>query len=318
MSQYQVIESEQGKSVSAVVNGRLMAANGDHPNFDRIIEGLRNGEDVEELFDLSATAARKFDKLSERVSVANGQVYLDNEVVDSALSSLIARFIRDGHDFQPLVNFFEKVQANPVEHSREQLFSWLRERDFTITSDGDFIAYKGLRSDLTSVHSGPGIVNGQETKGNLDNSPGNVIEMARSKVQFDPSVGCASGLHAGTWEYASSFGHRVVEVSVNPRDVVSVPTDCAAQKIRTCRYTVLQEVEGADVSSLRELDLDGDYDWNDDDEDWNDSGVLREFYASSDSDPNTAYLVTVYIDGERECECPAFTYRGDCKHLFRG
>jgi hypothetical protein len=31
-------------------------------------------------------------------------------------------------------------------------------------------------------------------------------------------------------------------VSVNPRDVVSVPKDCGYQKLRTCRYTVLDAV----------------------------------------------------------------------------
>jgi hypothetical protein len=56
-------------------------------------------------------------------------------------------------------------------------------------------------------------------------------------------VGCHTGLHAGTWDYATTFsGDTLLLVKVNPRDVVSVPTDCNWQKIRTCRYTVVDVV----------------------------------------------------------------------------
>ncbi|MDQ2739570.1 MAG: hypothetical protein M3Y35_13360, partial [Actinomycetota bacterium] len=51
----------------------------------------------------------------------------------------------------------------------------------------------------------------------------------------------AHGLHVGTFEYAKNFGHKLLICSVNPRDVVSVPRDCGFQKLRTCRYTVLDE-----------------------------------------------------------------------------
>ena len=63
--------------------------------------------------------------------------------------------------------------------------------------------------------------------------------MPRGDVEHDPGVGCHVGLHAGTWDYASSFAQgAVLTVEINPRDVVSVPTDCQDQKMRVCRYTV--------------------------------------------------------------------------------
>lgn len=310
--QYQVIESEAGKSVSAVLDGRLYAANGDHPNYNAIVEGLRNGEDVTDLFDASATVARKFKALTERVSVANGRIYLDNEPQDNALTRQVVRFLQADEDFGPLVKFYEKVQQNPVKHSRDQLYSWLRDRDFSITADGDFIAYKGLRSDRTSIHAGPGIVNGQEQSGHLPNEDGSVVEVARSYVTADPSDGCSQGLHAGTWEYASGFGQRVVEVRINPRDVVSVPTDCEAQKLRTCRYTVVKEVEAADTSALRT------YEDDDESDDWSDE-VYDVYAVASDSKPGEFYEVTEYTDGRLECECPSFQFAGNgrCKHTDR-
>lgn len=68
--------------------------------------------------------------------------------------------------------------------------------------------------------------------------------MPRSQVTADSGIGCSAGLHVGTWDYAVTFlGHDtpVLAVLVSPRDVVSVPTDCDAQKMRVCRYQVLRE-----------------------------------------------------------------------------
>ncbi len=68
--------------------------------------------------------------------------------------------------------------------------------------------------------------------------------MPRSKVDDDTSAGCSTGLHAGTYRYASGFAQgRLLTVEINPRDVVSVPTDSDYQKIRTCRYTVVGVTE---------------------------------------------------------------------------
>src|ERR1019366_5793465 len=162
---------------------------------------------------------------------------------------------RDLHSFPTRRSSDLNVASNPNEHSREQLYSWLDARDFTITSDGNLVGYKGVKSDLKSVHSGPGIVNGEAINGHLDNSPGNTVEIARSVVQHDPSNGCASGLHVGTYDYARSWGTVTLKVEVNPRDVVSVPTDCDAAKVRVCRYEVIEQVGEALTSAL-----DGDED----------------------------------------------------------
>jgi hypothetical protein len=123
------------------------------------------------------------------------------------------------------------------------LFDWLKSEDFTITEDGDILGYRYLRDDFTSYHSGPGIVNGVPTNGHLDNSVGNVVEMARSSVTHDPRSSCASGLHVGNWGYSGNQSN-IVEVIVNPRDVVSVPVDAGGSKMRVCRYTVSKVASG--------------------------------------------------------------------------
>lgn len=261
---FTLVENDGFASVTVLSNGELLVATNEHPNFKTIVACAIAGEydGIEDLFDVSRAVAKKFEKHSERVSIANGQVYFDGEIVDNALTKQILRFMEDGvEDFKPLVNFFEKIAVNPNPHSREQLFRWLQNHDFPIDADGDIIAYKGVRKDgagnYTSISQGPAIVNGESVRGYVPNPLGAIVEMPRNTVEFDPAVGCSSGLHAGTWSYASGFAQgAVLKVKINPRDVVSVPTDCADQKVRVCRYTVLEVTEQEIKSSFYALDED--------------------------------------------------------------
>lgn len=251
MHNYDLSVRDDFSVVSALLDGALYTARSEHPNYDVIIEGLRSDRpaaDIADLFDISHAINTKFELLSERVSVRNGELFLDGEQVNNALARAVVRFHEEGLNFQPLVNFFERVLSNPNEHSREQLYLWLQAHDFSINDDGDIIAYKSVRTldngDYGSINAtGKAVVNGEERSGSIRQTVGDVVTMPRGAVQHDPSVGCHTGLHAGTYDYAKAFsGDTVLTVAINPRDVVSVPTDCSAQKIRTCRYVVVDAV----------------------------------------------------------------------------
>jgi hypothetical protein len=63
-------------------------------------------------------------------------------------------------------------------------------------------------------------------------------------------------LHFCSQEYLPHFGgsdSRVVIVKINPRDVVSIPTDYNNAKGRACRYEVIGEV-GANPDDATEFD----------------------------------------------------------------
>jgi hypothetical protein len=234
------------KVVTVVVDGEPFVARDDHPNYAEIVRLAALGdESVVDLFDLSVVIARKFEQVSDRVSIRDGRVYLDGDEneVHSALNEQIVEFHKAGVDFMPLVNFYDKIEQNPNPDSREQLYAWLKAHKFTITPEGDLLGYKGVRKTADgkyqSINHGRAIVNGEEFTGAIPNNPGDVVTMPRSEVEHNPSSGCSRGLHVGTWNYASDFAQgEVLEVVVNPRDVVSVPHDCNAQKLRTCRYVV--------------------------------------------------------------------------------
>jgi hypothetical protein len=244
-------------SLTAFIDGEMYVANQDHTNWSEIVAGATAGdESIVRLFDPGTTAAKRFDRLTDRVSIANGQVFFDGDHLDNVITEQILRFLEEDEDFMPLVNFLEKLYQNPEKHSREQLYGWMRARpSITITPDGDLIAYKGLGIDESdrdlylSWHAGTAIVNGEVFENQqIPQRIGDTVEMPRSEVQFDPAVGCSTGLHAGTHNYASSYGPAKVRVAINPRDVVSVPTECDAQKIRVCRYVVI-DVAGIEVDA---------------------------------------------------------------------
>lgn len=251
----------------------MYTADNTHPNWAELVRRVTSGDTdlagLARLFDPSAQVVEFFSKVSERVSVAGGHVFFDGEEVNDGLGNHILAQIDEGNDPTALVNFMEKVYTNPNEHSREQLFDWLSRHDFTITESGNFLAYKGVRprkdEDETypyeSISTGRAIVDGRVYNGAIPNGIGAVVEMPRGDVQWDPSVGCHTGLHAGTFAYANDFAQgKLLLVEINPRDVVSVPTDCDWQKIRCCRYTVKDVVEQELTSTLYDdEDLDEDY-----------------------------------------------------------
>lgn len=266
-------------NLTLFVRGEMYIASSTHANWLKIVTGVLSGdENVVDLFDVSKTVSAKFETLSGRATVSNGRLYFDGDEMHNALADEVVRFLDEGvDDWKPLIAFLEKVQQNPQEHSRNQLFEWLTRRAFTITDAGDIIGYKSVKSDgagtYTSISSGTAIVNGEVKTGRIPQKVGDVVTMPRADVAFDPSQGCSTGLHVANWDYATTWTSHdaVLAVAVNPRDVVSVPTDCDFQKVRVCRYQVMEVVDhvkedvvysflGEDYDDSDEYDDDYDYD----------------------------------------------------------
>jgi hypothetical protein len=183
--------------------------------------------------------------------------------VHGSIGKRILEFMSKGLPFEPLVNFLDNLMQNPSMQSQKELYDFLEHENLAITSDGHFLAYKAVRSDFKDKY-----------RGTFDNSIGNIVTMQRAKVDDDRARGCSDGLHAGALNYVASYGNmdagdRIVIVKINPKDVVSVPSDCNCEKLRTCRYEVVAEYEGELVKPLYSSDF--SYDEHDeyDDEDYN-------------------------------------------------
>lgn len=259
MHRYSLAVSEGGSNVTFIHDGDLLVADGDHPNFKKIVLALADEDsdpaEIALLFDIERVVRRTFSKLSERVTVRDGKVTFDNEEANGILPDAILRALDEGADLAPLVNFYDKVMQNPQADSRESLYRWLEAEDFTITPNGNILAYKGVNpvdgddGVYESSYGGHAFVNDVEVNGKVRQSVGDVVTMPRSEVTFDPRTPCSAGLHVGTDKYARSFATTTLLVEVNPRDVVSVPTDYSNQKVRVCRYKIVSTSDGK-ITSL--------------------------------------------------------------------
>jgi hypothetical protein len=201
----------------------------------------------------------------EQIEVKHGNVYVNDEPISSLIAGRILDFLAKGVDCLPVFKFITKLNLNPSARAVNELYTFLEHKFLPLTDNGNFLAYKALRSDYTDVHTGK-----------FNNSVDNVLEMPRNKVDDNKEVGCSYGFHAGTLEYARGFrpcNGKLVVVEINPADVVSIPTDCECQKLRTCKYKVHSEyevpLEDLAYESRYSTDNDEDVDreWDDDSDD---------------------------------------------------
>lgn len=255
---YNLVEMGGEANLTLFVDGEMYVASNTHVNWGAILQGVTVDKDpaVTKLFDVARGVSEKFERLgNSRATVMAGRVFFDGDELNNTLTQEVVRFLNAGvDDWKPLVKFLDKVMQNPQEHSREQLYTWMSRRDFTINDDGDIIGYKGVTlpdSDglYRSLTAGTATVNGVTHNGTIPQKVGDVVEMPRSQVAFNPRESCSTGLHVANYEYANSFGPATLTVSVNPRDVVSVPTDSSFSKVRVCRY----EVTGVAEKELQDV-----------------------------------------------------------------
>lgn len=228
----------------------------EHTNYKMILEALptANEDELLDLVDLEKAVANFSDGL---VEVKNGKVLFEGEEVHGSISQRILEFMKKGLPFQPLVNFLNNLMNNPSMQSQKELYDFLEHEHLPITEDGHFLAYKAVREDYMDKY-----------KGVFDNHVGNVCEMRRAKVDDNRRMGCSNGLHAGALNYVASYGSvesndRIVIVKINPEDVVSVPSDCNCEKLRTCRYEVVGEYQGELLKPLYKSEF-GEDDYHED------------------------------------------------------
>lgn len=260
------------ESITAVIDGVPKTMTCNHPSFTEALTCLATGDidTLDSLFDVSESITRKFNADNVGgIEITDGVIYYQGEPLHNYVVDRIFDFMDEGLPFQPLARFLEKLMANPSRRAVSELYKFLEHKHLPICEDGDFLAYKSVREDYMDHHSGE-----------FYNGVGEVLEMPRNAVCDDADVGCSYGFHAGSYEYAKTFGggnSRLVIVKINPSDVVSVPKDCDCQKLRTARYEVVKDFEqvyrkplNTEFSSYENEYDDEDYD------DCEDSGCCKQ------------------------------------------
>ena len=276
-----------GKSLNVFFQGKSHTIYATDAKFETAVEEYKNQnwDALHNILNPAQVFLNLYAKY-EQIEVKDGNVYVSGEPISNLVASRILDFLAEGVDCVPMFKFITKLNLNPSSRAVNELYTFMEHKFLPVTDNGNFLAYKALRSDFTDVHSGK-----------FDNNVGNVLEMPRNKVDDNKEAGCSYGFHAGTLEYARGFrpcNGKLVVVEINPADVVSIPTDCECQKLRTCKYMVHSEYE----VPLEDLTYESHYS-TDDDED-----VDREWDDDSDDEGccNCSECDYCSIDCD-ECNC---------------
>lgn len=230
-------------TVTAVVSGQAYCFGKSHPNYNKLINHLKNNnvEHFEASYDIISHVNAYCDGY---VNCQDGGLSWDGIKMPDMFTGTILDMIKQGFPFEPMLNFLDNLSQNPSDHAVIELFDFMENKNMPITYDGCFLSYKAVREDYKDIYSGT-----------FDNRVGSICEVQRSNVDSNRDNGCGKGLHVGAIDYAKSYGgididndndgggNRLMICKVNPRDVVSVPNDSKFQKLRTCRYEVVSEFD---------------------------------------------------------------------------
>lgn len=222
-------------SLTVSLEGKTYTINSGHPSWRQAIESLKR-KDYQALRELVSVKKAFASFTGNKVEVVDGQVFFNGGPIHNYLTDKILSFMEKGLPHESLIKFLERLMANPSRRAINELYSFLSHKNLPITDAGSFLAYKSVRPDYTDHHTGE-----------FNNSIGNTLTMTRNSVCDDHNQGCSVGFHAGSLEYASSFGGQdsiLLIVEIDPADVVSVPSDCNCQKLRTSKYKVVAKYDG--------------------------------------------------------------------------
>jgi hypothetical protein len=220
--------------ITIVFEGKTHTIKKDNSNFASIVQNMKAG-DHETAIKLANIVTAVTEYAGGNIKVTNGQLTYKDQFIHNTLTVRILAMMAEGQDFEAMINFMENLMKNPSKTAVMELYDFLEKTKLPITPEGNFLAYKKVRGDYMDIYTGT-----------ISNAPGNYVHMPRNGVDDNRNNTCSSGLHfcskSYLEHYGSCTGNRVVLVEVNPRDVVSIPTDYDFSKGRACKYKVLADI----------------------------------------------------------------------------
>lgn len=276
----------EDQQLKAVVDGKSYLFHSSHINFRTLVEACASGDS--EAF-LDNIKGEEFVKnwSCDHIKVVDNELYYGDSLVEPTITDRILSIIEKGLSWDHLAKFLNGVYASTSFRVRNELYRFLENKGMPITPDGCFLAYKGVVKSKTEfvdkcgykVKVGDNV--DKWTRRSHRNNVGDVVYMDRADVNDDAGTACAAGLHAGSEQYADSWGEVGLIVKIDPKDVVCIPTS-DAQKLRCCKYTVISEYSNKMDDAYDERYVEDDIVCDDDYDEYS-----EEFYSDeSDSDTN--------------------------------
>jgi hypothetical protein len=223
----------QGKNIVVIVDNQPHTVTSTHIGYEKIKEAIK-ANDWDAVRDVIDPKKQILEYSQGLIAIQGDKVFWKERELKGVMTSRLIEMYQEGFPVEPLIKFMENLMENPSKRAVEELYGFLEKGNLPLTPDGHFLAYKKVRKDFLDCHTGT-----------MDNSVGKVVEMARNEVDDDQNRTCSAGLHFCSKEYLPHFGSsdsRTVILKINPRDVVSIPTDYNNAKGRACRYEVIGEL----------------------------------------------------------------------------
>jgi len=302
-------------SITIVFEDGIMPVGSTHRHFHAIKKALASG-DTSEVARLVDVETQIKEKSKGRFQTHQDVVTIDGERLPLVLASRLIEFADQDIDTTPLVAFWTNWQKNRAfNYLGMDLFDFLSHHGIPITKDGCFIAYKRVGDNYYDLRTGK-----------LDHTPGCIVEMPWEDVDPNRDNTCSAGLHVATFDYAHNMYSNgiLIEVKVNPIDVVAIPTDYGQQKMRVCKLLSLkvcagkreeplytgsdfeEDDEEEDDDEEGEDDMLEDDDEDDDEDDEDDDDAFDEDEDEDKDDEDKAYVdCTVSVLSDSRINLPA-------------
>ena len=293
-------------TISLQMDSKLYSIGTDHINYKAIKQALAGKEYTKlcDLVDVGRSITKAFGSNASNngnvVEVRDGVVYYKNNPLHNCLTDRIISLMQSEFPIDPLVKFLANLMANPSNRAVNELYSFLEDNKLPITDDGCFMAYKRVNGEYMDFHTHT-----------LDNHVGKTVSMERNQVNEDKDQTCSTGLHfcslAYLKEYHGGEGHIII-VKINPKDVVSIPSDYHNTKGRCCEYVVLSQYDKEDMEAFDKplYNSDGSA-WTGEDYDTANDGAATGSDADDESDNESLEYdegQDDYADGYRVDENP--------------
>jgi hypothetical protein len=221
----------QGSNIVVVINNQPHTISKTHITYQKVLDAIK-ANDWATVQDVIEPKKVVINYGAGNVEVQGDELFWKGRPMHNALTTRMIAMLQEGFPVEPLVLFMENLMSNPSKRAVDELYGFLEKNNLPITPDGHFLAYKKVRENYMDCHSGT-----------FNNSIGMICEMERNQVDDDKDRTCSTGLHFCSQEYLNHFGgeHTMI-LKINPRDVVSIPSDYNNSKGRCSRYEVIGEL----------------------------------------------------------------------------
>lgn len=228
------------KFINIIADGKTYTADSTHESFRKALDLCIAG-DVLKALGLINVAKGVSSYAGGNIEIKNDTVFFKGMEVGNSVVTRIIESMHDNKPFHQWVRFLEKLLANPNKRVINELYKFLDAKDIVVNDEGDVVAYRRVRNDYKDFHSGTVLY-----------KIGTDVKMDRSKCD-ESSATCSRGLHLCSKSYLPQFhggSGKILECTVSPTDIVSIPSDYNSAKMRTCKMFVKRELTEAQAKAL--------------------------------------------------------------------